>query len=74
MNKELITEALEVAAGNFDFDGEYQKAEETREQAAIIFSQFAEGVRYALDYLSDLYEGISETDLWAEFMDEEEGK
>ena len=29
---------------------------------------FKEGVRYALDYLSDVYEGIVETDLWAEYI------
>lgn len=34
-------------------------------------SDFESGVRYALDYLSDLYEGITETDLWAEYMEEE---
>jgi hypothetical protein len=36
--------------------------------------KFAEGVRYALEYLADLYEGLDETDLWAEFMTEKEGK
>lgn len=34
-------------------------------------NQFAEGVRYALAYLQDLYEGIDETDLWSDFMTEE---
>ena len=67
MNKALITEALDVAAGNFDYDGDYQKAEETRQQAAIIFSQFSEGVKYALEYLSSLYDGVYETDLAADY-------
>ena len=34
--------------------------------------QFAEGVRYALEYLGELFEGLDETDLWAEYMNEEE--
>ena len=34
---------------------------------------FNAGVRYALDYLEAVYgEGIQETDLWAEYMNEEE--
>lgn len=33
---------------------------------------FQEGVRYALDYLREVYgEGIEETDIWADYMDEE---
>lgn len=67
-SNELLREALEVAASNFDFDGDYQKAEATRK----LVNEFASGVRYALDYLSDLYEGIEETSLWAEFMNEKE--
>lgn len=35
---------------------------------------YEEGVRYALSYLQDLYESIEETDIWADFMSEEEGK
>jgi hypothetical protein len=27
---------------------------------------FDEGIRYALDYLSDIFEGINETDIWAD--------
>jgi hypothetical protein len=35
-------------------------------------NNFKDGVRYALQYLSDLYEGITETDLWADYMKEGE--
>ena len=35
---------------------------------------FKSGVRYALDYLSDLYDGIVETDLWAEYMKGEDNE
>ena len=38
------------------------------------FDNFHEGVRYALNYLNDLYDGVKETDLWAEYMAEKEGK
>jgi hypothetical protein len=30
---------------------------------------YNDGAEYALDYLSSLYEGIEETDVWAEFME-----
>lgn len=33
---------------------------------------YREGVQYALEYLSDLYEGVEETDIWAQYMDTEE--
>lgn len=32
---------------------------------------FQEGVIYALEYLSDLYDGIKETDIWADYIKEE---
>ena len=32
---------------------------------------FQEGAKYALEYLSDLYDGIEETDIWADYMKEE---
>jgi len=32
---------------------------------------FDNGVRYALEYLSDLIDGLDETDLWGEYMNEE---
>ena len=35
---------------------------------------FAQGVRYALDYLSSLYDGLEQTDLYGEFMTEEVAK
>ena len=31
---------------------------------------FEEGVRYALDYLIELYDGVRDTDLWNEYMNE----
>jgi hypothetical protein len=32
---------------------------------------FDEGIRYALDYLSDVFEGVEETDLWADVYGED---
>ncbi len=42
--------------------------EQEREQA------FAEGVLYALDYLSGLFEGVEDTDLASEYGFEKEGE
>ena len=36
-------------------------------------SEFKDGVRYALEELRSIYgEGVEETDIWAEYMNEEE--
>ena len=34
-------------------------------------ASYEEGMRDALTYLAELYEGIEETDLWADYMKEE---
>jgi hypothetical protein len=34
-------------------------------------ASYEEGMRDALTYLAELYEGIEETDLWADYMNEE---
>lgn len=36
-------------------------------------TEYQEGAQYVLEYLSDLYEGLNETDIWADYM-EVEGK
>ena len=46
-------------------------ARELEEGKTKTADPFAEGVRYALSYLQDLYEGVDETDLWSDFMTEE---
>lgn len=33
--------------------------------------QFAEGVRHALEYLGDLFEGVEDTDIYKEYMEDE---
>lgn len=32
---------------------------------------YEEGMRDALNYLKDLYDGVEDTDLWADYMKEE---
>jgi hypothetical protein len=45
-------------------------ATEMQKQSAMAYE---EGIRYALDYLSEVYgEGIEETDIWQEYMKEAE--
>ena len=84
MNKETLNEALEIAANSFEYDGEHAKAQETRKlnhsMSTAILEQyksaaFEEGVKYALESLRDVYgEGIEETDIWAEYGNDEEGE
>jgi hypothetical protein len=33
---------------------------------------FVDGARYVLTYLTDVFEGVEETDIWAEFFTESE--
>jgi hypothetical protein len=33
---------------------------------------YEEGIREALSYLSDIFDGVEDTDLWAEYMKEEQ--
>lgn len=33
--------------------------------------EFAEGVKHALDYLSELFEGVEDTDIYKEYMEDE---
>ena len=35
---------------------------------------FQEGAEYVLNYLSDLYEGVEDTDVWADFFPNAEDK
>jgi hypothetical protein len=34
-------------------------------------ASYAEGMRDALTYLAELYDGVEDTDLWADYMSEE---
>jgi hypothetical protein len=35
-------------------------------------ASYAEGMRDALTYLAELYDGVEDTDLWADYMSEED--
>jgi hypothetical protein len=77
MDKATLIEALKTALNTYEFDGEKDKAETlstyitTLEAGARIDNTFKEGVIYALEYLGDLYDGLDETDIWADYMGEE---
>ena len=72
--KEII-EGLEVALNSYEYDGEKEKAAaikkiiENIEKESV--KEYEAGICYALEYLSDLYDGLDETDIWAEYMKEE---
>ena len=44
------------------------------EQGYELSTAYVAGVKYALEYLSDLYDGIVETDLWKSYMSDKEAK
>jgi uncharacterized protein (DUF2164 family) len=80
MKPETLNEALEIAISNFEFDGEHEKAQEIRdyitaeakelnreEAVNLLTSQaYNQGVQDALQEMSELFEGVTDTDLWKE--------
>jgi uncharacterized protein (DUF2164 family) len=80
MKPELLSEALDIAISNFEFDGEHEKAQEIRDyitheakkmnRDAVIKNltarAYGQGVQDALQEMSELFEGVTDTDLWAE--------
>jgi uncharacterized protein (DUF2164 family) len=80
MKPELLSEALEIAISNFEFDGEHEKAQEIRDyitdearklnrDAAVNLltaQAYNQGVQDALEELSSIFEGIEDTDLWGQ--------
>lgn len=47
----------------------YKKADVLNALSNIVEQKtFDDGIAYALSYLSDLYPGVEETDLWKEIM------
>ena len=83
MNTEQILEILKAKEADFSRKAEnlndsealyYQGLSEAYGVASSLLSEnaqeiHAEGVREALYYLSDLYDGVEETDLWAEYVE-----
>lgn len=76
---EIEADTLEQAKAYYEgyFNGEDSDASPMKEIAGDSYwygEEYKEGARYALEYLSDLYDGIQETDIWADYFPEEEAK
>lgn len=68
-----LEEAKKIYAAHFA--GDENAIYSMREGAANSYwygEEYKEGAQYALEYLSDLYDGIQETDIWADYFPEEE--
>jgi hypothetical protein len=74
---------VKVRVSAYDLEQAYFVAEEVLKEDKTIVEvsnaskvkgdSFQEGARYVLEYLHDVYgEGIEETDVWADYMDDEE--
>lgn len=81
-----IIDALKVAINSYEYDGEKEKAEVIKEHATklehsmsdsilkqIKRAAYEDGVMSALSELREVYgAGIEDTDIWAEYMKEED--
>lgn len=72
---EIEAETLEQAKAYYEgyFNGEDTDALPIKEIAGDSYwygEEYKEGAQYALEYLSDLYDGVEETDIWADYMKE----
>jgi len=73
---EIEADTIEQAKAYYEgyFNGDDTDAVPMKEVAGDSYwygEEFKDGAQYALEYLSDLYEGVEETDIWADYMDEE---
>jgi hypothetical protein len=73
---EIEADTIEQAKAYYEgyFKGDDTDAVPMKEVAGDSYwygEEFKDGAQYALEYLSDLYEGVEETDIWADYMDEE---
>jgi hypothetical protein len=67
----VASELLTPVAGVMFVDGkvlEHSMSDAILEQTKS--ASYEEGVRDALNYLSELYEGVEDTDLWGEYVAE----
>ena len=79
MNVYEITEAKASSILFYVAESRRELAKESLRE--VIKFAFEEGQKagaidagqYVLEYLSDLYEGVQETDIWADYFDDEEG-
>jgi hypothetical protein len=73
---EIEADTIEQAKAYYEgyFNGDDTDAVPMKEVAGDSYwygEEFKDGAQYALEYLSDLYEGVEETDIWADYMDKE---
>lgn len=74
---EIEADTLEQAKAFYEghFNGEEGDASPMKEIAGDSYwygEEYKEGAQYALEYLSDLYDGVEETDIWSDYFTEEE--
>ena len=73
---EIEADTIEQAKAYYEgyFNGDDTDAVPMKEVAGDSYwygEEFKDGAQYALEYLSDLYEGLEETDIWADYFREE---
>lgn len=72
---EIEADTLEQAKATYEAyfiagDGEELVMKEIAGDSYWYGEEYKEGAQYALEYLSDLYDGVEETDIWADYMEE----
>lgn len=72
---EIEADTLEQAKAVYEAyftagDGEELVMKEIAGDSYWYGEEYKEGAQYALEYLSDLYDGVEETDIWADYMEE----
>lgn len=75
---------VKIRVSAYDLENAYFVAEELLKEDKTIAEvsnaekvkgdSFQEGARYVLEYLADLYDGVEDTDVWADYMNDEEGE
>ena len=74
---EIEAETLEQAKAFYEghFNGDDSDASPMKEIAGDSYwygTEAVEAGQYVLEYLSDLFEGVPVTDIWADYFDDEE--
>jgi hypothetical protein len=76
---EIEADTLEQAKATYEAyfiagDGEELAIKEIEGSSYWYGEEYKEGAQYALEYLSDLYDGVEETDIWSDYFTEEAGE
>lgn len=67
-------QAKAIYEAHFAGEGDDLPMKEVEGSSYWYGTEVIEGAQYALEYLSDLYEGVEETDIWADYFGEEAGE